>query len=388
MKNIENLIENLYLIEGLPPCVIANKLKIETKFVNNYIKDKKIKRKRLSPFSREFWINKGFSEEEADIMRNSQRPIRKEYWIQRGFSEEEAIKKALQVKNNNNKKGALASSKRDMHDIKKSSRRCKEYWLDRGFSEKEAIEKVSEYQSTFSKEKCIKKHGDEKGLAIWKERQDKWQETLKSKSKEEISLINSNKNSISLSSLRKNGLSNEEIQQIHFHRFGTLLFLDIQEFENHIIDILNKNPHLIFLTVNKFAKKFCKLQKDILNIDNSFFEKFLSKNKKIINKRNGKQYYSCHVDEGYLRSSHEMFFYELCKNNNINFIIEKKYPNSNMRCDFYLPDYHIYIEIAPLYNKEEKYTKKMDKKREKFNCVILENVLEYISYIEKLIGNE
>jgi hypothetical protein len=108
------------------------------------------KRKANSPYSLSHWTskinpltNKNYTIEEAEFEKNSRRPIRKEYWMVRGFSEENAITK------------------------------------------------VSEVQSTFSLNKCIEKHGEEDGRKIWQKRQDKWQETLNSKSDDEKARINS-----------------------------------------------------------------------------------------------------------------------------------------------------------------------------------------------------
>ena len=53
------------------------------------------------------------------------------------------------------------------------------YWTKQGYSEEEAKKKVSESQTKFSLDICIAKHGKEEGTRIWKERQDKWQNTLK-----------------------------------------------------------------------------------------------------------------------------------------------------------------------------------------------------------------
>lgn len=63
------------------------------------------------------------------------------------------------------------------------------YWTNKGFSEEEAKIKVSERQSTFSKEKLIRKYGEEEGLKRWQDRQNKWQNTLLSKPKEELERI-------------------------------------------------------------------------------------------------------------------------------------------------------------------------------------------------------
>jgi hypothetical protein len=68
-----------------------------------------------------------------------------------------------------------------------------EFYLKQGLSEEEAREKLSERQSTFSLEKCIEKYGEEEGLKRFTERQDKWQNTLKSKPEEEIREMNRKK---------------------------------------------------------------------------------------------------------------------------------------------------------------------------------------------------
>ena len=67
------------------------------------------------------------------------------------------------------------------------------YWTSRGYSEEEAKKIISERQVTFSLEKCIEKYGEEDGRQKWLDRQEKWQDTLKSKSVEEIERINQGK---------------------------------------------------------------------------------------------------------------------------------------------------------------------------------------------------
>jgi len=154
--------------------------------------------KKLSPFSREFWLDKindatseKYTEEEAEYKRNSIRPIRKEYWLEKGFSEEDAIRHAIGAKRNNNIKGAQNNYKRASYRINLSN--CKEYWMNLGFSEEDAIGKVKQRQTTFSLETCIEKYGEIEGQTKWQERQNKWQNTLLSKSQEEIERINNSK---------------------------------------------------------------------------------------------------------------------------------------------------------------------------------------------------
>lgn len=93
---------------------------------------------------------------------------------------------------------------------KNSSKRCKEYWILQGFTEEEASKKVSEAQTTFSLKICIEKYGEEEGYKIWKERQDKWQIALNSKSQYEKILINKKKNIYNIQSYILRGFSEEE----------------------------------------------------------------------------------------------------------------------------------------------------------------------------------
>jgi hypothetical protein len=149
-----------------------------------------------SPYSRDFWMkqinpktNVYYTEKEADFERNSRRPIRKEYWIRKGLSESEALIKAQETKESNNKIGSNSSNTRDIEEMRSSSKRCKEYWLLRGYAEKEAEYEVSKIQTTFSLEKCIDTYGQVQGKIVWEVRQEKWQETLNSKSEEELDRI-------------------------------------------------------------------------------------------------------------------------------------------------------------------------------------------------------
>jgi hypothetical protein len=149
-----------------------------------YVQSKKyVQKNKISAYSREFWISKinpktgiNYSIEEADFERNSRRPIRKEYWLAKGFTEEDAIKKAkLQHKNN-----SFNSAKTKNKNICKiTSKRCKEYWLAKGFTEEDAIKEISKIQITFSLEKCIKKYGKTKGKEVWLARQEKWHNSYK-----------------------------------------------------------------------------------------------------------------------------------------------------------------------------------------------------------------
>jgi G:T-mismatch repair DNA endonuclease (very short patch repair protein) len=68
-----------------------------------------------------------------------------------------------------------------------------DFYLNKGMSEDDAKAAQSERQTTFSLEKCQEKHGMLEGFAVWQDRQDSWQDTLKAKPEEEMREINKRK---------------------------------------------------------------------------------------------------------------------------------------------------------------------------------------------------
>lgn len=106
--------------------------------------EEEIKRICLTPTNTEFWVNKGYSENESkDIINKNQ------------------INAAKQV---NFEKRIIPSNI--------------EYWINKGYSKEESRQNVSEHQSTFSLDKCILKYGEENGKKRFTERQNKWLNSL------------------------------------------------------------------------------------------------------------------------------------------------------------------------------------------------------------------
>lgn len=68
-----------------------------------------------------------------------------------------------------------------------------DYYIARGYSTETATIALSNRQSTFSLETCVDKYGKERGTVVWSERQEKWLNTMNSKSVEEINTINKKK---------------------------------------------------------------------------------------------------------------------------------------------------------------------------------------------------
>lgn len=343
-------------------------------------------KKRLSPFSREFWLEKGLNIEEADFKRNSSRPIKKEYWLVRGHSEEESIKLAEEQKRENDLKGAKKSRERSAEERRKTSVRCIEFYLESGYSEEEARKKISKLQSTFSLEKCIKRHGIIKGTEIWENRQIKWQNTLSKKTTEEISDINNKKNCLKLCNFSS---IDECIERLNKTR-NMNLFKTSEEFASYIENvILKKSNYLKYLSEEEFVEtRVSKIQREIfetlgINIFDSIRHLFLNKKEYMVITGH-KQSLRKRTEEGYLRSSFEIYFYDKVKEKfpDISMKVDKPYPDSKMRFDFEING--TFIEICPMIHNDKKYSEKMKKKKKLFGCVLLSSIEEIDRYIERM----
>jgi G:T-mismatch repair DNA endonuclease (very short patch repair protein) len=116
----------------------------------------------------------------------------KEFWIEKGYSEEESILKSKDVMNEIHKKTSKKLKSNPEKYVSKYPTKI-EYWIKRGFSKDEAKKKISEIQNRFSLKSCIEKYGEDEGNRIFNERQEKWINTLNSKSDEEKIEINRKK---------------------------------------------------------------------------------------------------------------------------------------------------------------------------------------------------
>lgn len=346
--------------------------------------------KRHSPFSIEFWVAKGYTPEQADFERNKRRPIKKEYWIVRGYSDEESTRLAIETKNNNNKSGAKKSAERPKEELYKSSIRRIEHWIDKGYTPEEARIQVSKVQATFTLEKCIEKYGVIEGKRIWDERQQKWQDTLSTKDSAEIEKINKKKNAIDLKHFNT---VDECILVLNKTRKMNLV-KDDDSFISLVMNHINKYPHLCYLADEMYIKKFVSnVQKQILNKTDDEIKKLIThlfKETKYFQKRGLKQAWKMNTKQGFLRSSYEIYFYEKCMEMfpNIDLKIDDKYPNSNMRYDFYV--FNEYIEICPMFktnDQTDNYTLKMYKKSKLFGSILLKSISDIDNYLKSKICN-
>jgi len=110
--------------------------------------------------------------------------FRLSYWLDKGMSEKEATEKISSL----SKKGSLVGNKvqEDLRKVDyvewaKKMPNTKAFYLKQGFTETESELFVADRQTTFSKKICIKKLGKIEGTKRWEERQEKWMNTLDSK---------------------------------------------------------------------------------------------------------------------------------------------------------------------------------------------------------------
>ncbi len=279
---------------------------------------------------------------------------------------------------------------------KRKSKRCKEYYEIQGYSTDESIMMVSKHQSTFSKDKCIEKYGIEKGLEVWNERQNKWINTLANKSAEEIDEINCKKYPYNIDTLKlkykdrwKEVIYNAfdipvEYQKLNVHDY-LYKYINPESMLHYSIDkmvqIVPKYIWTLF-EINNYEDKISSinimLEKYNLKIHNSV--KFID-NTKI--KR-----YHLYIPEldVVLRSSNEIYFYNLLKKYDIKFLSNKTYPNSRKFYDFYLIDFNQYIELTSFNEvKYPEYYQNIRDKMTKFKIVFLNDVKHYDSFLQSLI---
>ena len=132
--------------------------------------------------------NKNFTKEEAKKHVSSFRKSSIYYWIKRGYNEIDAKQQVFNYQQEMSKRSNYKHANRKDRVPNQIG-----YWTKKGYSELEAKEKVKLNQTNFSLKICIEKYGEKIGINKWKERQIKWQTTLKNKSKEELSILNSKK---------------------------------------------------------------------------------------------------------------------------------------------------------------------------------------------------
>lgn len=136
----------------------------------------------------------------------------KEFWIKRGFNEEESIMKCKEITDMIHEK--TWKKRRSNPELYQDVNTTQiGYWLKRGYTELQSKEKIKERQKTFSLDICIEKYGEDIGKKIWINRQLKWFENYKKNNFSKISqelfwkiynIINLTDNEIYFATLKNN----------------------------------------------------------------------------------------------------------------------------------------------------------------------------------------
>jgi hypothetical protein len=355
------------------------------------------KKNKNSPFKIEFWTEKGYTEEEARYKTNSFRKCNIEYWTSRGYTEEEA---KIQISEFSRRAGKIYSKK-----LKDNPKRYQGildtqvlYWIKKGYTEEESIEKVKERQRTVTLEKMIKRYGEKEGTVRYHLRTKRWLETLNSKSDEEKKEINKKKSRSFKTILKECNYDKQKAVEVFIKSQGIKNFIyNYDEYLNKLIDIVNTNYAYLYSTFEWFSKhNIAQYYLDYFEISKKQLKKDLYKrgiefpkqNIIFFNTRGGFRHWKLITNSGkILRSSHEINFYHLLKENNIEYEIEKYYEGTNLRCDFYLPKYNHFIEIVGDI-KNDYYISKMLYKQSKFGSILIASNEEQLDFIERLINDK
>lgn len=346
----------------------------------------------MSAYKIETWVKKGYTEEEALYQIKIRRPTNKEYFMHKfGMSDEEAQQAVIDRQTELSKR----SASRSKEHIRKASVRCKEYWMSRGMNEAEALDAVRDIQATFSLKKCIAKYGVVEGTRLWKERQERWQNTINSKSDEEKHTINSKKNVYKLENFtNKYGLElGRKKFKDHIIASNGWVFDSYDDLKKLILEAIQ--PLDIYLPVNKFIKKYIRnyfwelipRPKSVSKWLSSFIDFETDYN--IIIKPHG--YFNLHLGDSILRSGKEIVFYKLLTRHgliyNIDYYVDRRYNDDTLlRYDFYFPVNNIYVEICG-FSTDEKYNANMEYKKQTFGSFLLWNESEYENFIVEYLKN-
>lgn len=276
------------------------------------------------------------------------------YWETRGYNKKEAKTKISSLQANSS--AYFTKYKRDNPEKYKGILPTQlEYWLKytNGDIEKANI-LLKERQTTFSKEICIKKLGEEAGLNRLKERNNKWISSLSNSDK-----FNYKKDSSSLAHFQNlDNLDNIEKAINKNFKYNKVLILDAINSSENIIEFIKyikdyKNIHS--LAEVQFIYSSIILQ-EYYNVSKLEIKKTIHEAYGIIPSRYGNiRYYNNHI----CRSNGEYYIAKFLFENNIEYEYEKKYPNSKYISDFYIPKYDLYVEYLGFLKSD--YFKRINK---------------------------
>jgi hypothetical protein len=358
---------------------LREKYNVDSSVIKKRLLDNGVKIIIGSPYSLKYWLDRGFTKEEALKLKEKRKLNNVEYWLNKGFSEEEAkvkikygylVNKESFIEKYGVEEGIIRWEKKKQKNIetnKKTSKRRLEYWLSLGYTEDEAKLKRKEHQTTNTIEKYIERHGQTEGIKKYNDRQKKW-----------VKKINNlrggfNNDSLSVEFFKKkygvNWFGEWTKRIINLVKYKEILQPLFKE------DLQLKDLEFYIKNLNKTLTK-----EEIWSIANNTVIKYLlnmSTNELAYHlrvlcygtKNNLTLGQIIRVDGFTFKSKTEYDLYCFFKEKNIGFEYDKNYPNSKRKCDFYIPELDIYVEYMGLYNLSDRLRNK-EKITEKYRYIM------------------
>jgi hypothetical protein len=307
--------------------------------------DIKLKFSSHSPYSIQFWLDRGYSDDDAKYEISKRRSYNRNYWVNKyGEINGELKYYEFITKGTLGKKHSLQTRKKNSTTL--------DYWIELGYSIDDAVELRKNRQKTFTLESCIEKYGKEMGTSVFENRQLKWQETLKNKSSDELKRIDEMKDSSSVNSFKekygtewasyyidRNFPRQTELKSI-IHR--CILYSTLDDVINNITIICPKYRYLFRLLKSKIFKEMYDINDDMIDVIHS----------KMITKYNISDYkrhkYGIRITyNGVIYKSHgEYMIAKFLTDNNIQFIYNGYYDKSKYRYDFFIKYIDLYVEYT------------------------------------------
>ena len=199
-----------------------------------------------------------------------------EFWINKGFSEEDSKEKAKEVMSEIHEKTFKKFKENPEKYVSKYPTKI-EYYLERGYSEEVAKKKLIERQQTFSLKKCIEKHGESEGQRIWLDRQVKWMNTMNDKSDAEKMDILKRKASY----CKKNySAISQKLFWLIYDRLDSKSDIFFKELNSEFI--ISESKTFIYDFVDKSNKKIIEFNGDYWHCNpNRFHENYYHKHLKM-----------------------------------------------------------------------------------------------------------
>lgn len=283
-----------------------------------------------------------------------------EFWLCRGYSEHESLERIKTLQSTSSKK--VDYQKRLLPSNV-------DYWINKGYDLDEAVKKVKDRQSTFSLAKCIEKHGVNKGLEVFNNRQNKWLDSL-NKTKSLNGGFNHDSSSVDFFK-EKYGVDwiKETLKKASYTENNEKIIQEITSKTKDIDGLIGyiKNNieyysmgDLDFIFKSKIIQNF--YGETYKNIKNN-----VSDSLNMIKTKFSNYWYV----SGYtFNSNGEYEIGDFLMKNNIKFEHNNNYPNSKYKYDFYLPNENVYIEYFGLiknvgWQKNEVLSNYLDKMKKK-----------------------